>query len=387
LRTIKAIPVHPEGCTIEPGCKTRDWFLNHTYKCLPVTTANAFGWDVVLSDTLEFEWDGGDRPENLKLHKGDKIAESHFGMGTLTITLRHMFETPEGVHLMVMPIPNADDVVLEPMTAIVETDWIDYPFWVTCRVAKTGKHVVPAGTRIARIMPMSLGVMGGLRICEAGEPVEQYKERYALAQRRTNEKGVWTKKYQKQMVYKGLRTPALEADPNENMEEFAARYGVLIIQNFLTPEECTQVIDLWHATPEQPVADEDFWKGRIRWFDWPLPLGVKVDHDMPRLAAGFIGKGVEQTEAHAVQWPEGYAMPPHTDYGRDGEFPERDYAGIVYLNTDFEGGGIYFPEHGFAIDPEPGMLVVFPGGRTLHGVDEVRNGTRYTIASWMRCTD
>ena len=34
---------------------------------------------------------------------------------------------------------------------------------------------------------------------------------------------------------------------------------------------------------------------------------------------------------------------------------------LLYLNNDFNGGELYFPEHDLMIKPEPGMLVSFPG--------------------------
>jgi hypothetical protein len=34
---------------------------------------------------------------------------------------------------------------------------------------------------------------------------------------------------------------------------------------------------------------------------------------------------------------------------------------LIYLNDNYDGGELYFPEHDLAIKPEPGMLISFPG--------------------------
>jgi hypothetical protein len=42
---------------------------------------------------------------------------------------------------------------------------------------------------------------------------------------------------------------------------------------------------------------------------------------------------------------------------------------LLYLNDDYDGGELYFPEHDFKIKPEAGMLVSFPGNwYNRHGI-------------------
>lgn len=61
---------------------------------------------------------------------------------------------------------------------------------------------------------------------------------------------------------------------------------------------------------------------------------------------------------------------------------------IVYLNNDYEGGILYFPDQNIEIKPEPGMMVVFPGNlHFLHGVTKILNNTRYTVSLWTRFSD
>ena len=60
------------------------------------------------------------------------------------------------------------------------------------------------------------------------------------------------------------------------------------------------------------------------------------------------------------------------------------FAAVGYLNDDYEGGEIYFPEIAERIKPKAGMLVAFHcGPKHRHGVRPTRgNVLRYTFPSW-----
>ena len=79
----------------------------------------------------------------------------------------------------------------------------------------------------------------------------------------------------------------------------------------------------------------------------------------------------------------GYAI-PHSDNsnfnGVPNAYEKNKYVSILYLNDNYDGGELYFPEHSIEIKPKAGGLYVFPGGfENLHGVKEVKLGSRYTI--------
>lgn len=93
--------------------------------------------------------------------------------------------------------------------------------------------------------------------------------------------------------------------------------------------------------------------------------------------------------ASVIRWPEGYGQEPHADSEQndpeDGEhqYPHRFYAAVCYLNDDYEGGDLYFPQHGLELKPAPGVMIHFPGTREyLHGVHPVTNGVRYAITAF-----
>jgi hypothetical protein len=63
--------------------------------------------------------------------------------------------------------------------------------------------------------------------------------------------------------------------------------------------------------------------------------------------------------------------------------PQRDYTGIAYLNDNFTGGDLVFPELNVVITPKPGLLVGFPSNHDfVHAVPEVLSGKRYSLPVW-----
>lgn len=88
-----------------------------------------------------------------------------------------------------------------------------------------------------------------------------------------------------------------------------------------------------------------------------------------------------------VRWPRGSSQDPHADAEyedhSDHPSPWRDYGSIIYLNDNYTGGNTYFVNKMTAIQPKSGLLAVFPGTlEYTHGVSEVTDNVRYTIASF-----
>lgn len=89
-----------------------------------------------------------------------------------------------------------------------------------------------------------------------------------------------------------------------------------------------------------------------------------------------------------ARWPPGYELLPHADAENPGgephPYPWRHFASVVYLNDDYGGGAIHFPELGIELRPPVRTLLVFPGTLDyLHGVRPVTHGMRHTLASFL----
>lgn len=66
-------------------------------------------------------------------------------------------------------------------------------------------------------------------------------------------------------------------------------------------------------------------------------------------------------------------------------FTNKIFTSIIYLNDDYEGGELYFPQHNyFEIKPKLGTMLIFSGTiENMHGIKKILSGTRYThVTFW-----
>lgn len=84
----------------------------------------------------------------------------------------------------------------------------------------------------------------------------------------------------------------------------------------------------------------------------------------------------------------GAENPAHDD---DGDYyegkpdVELHYSCILMLNSDYEGGELYFEHHGLETKLEEGDLIMFRGNAAnLHGVRPVLEGKRYNVIFFYR---
>ena len=89
------------------------------------------------------------------------------------------------------------------------------------------------------------------------------------------------------------------------------------------------------------------------------------------------------------KWTKGMGMPFHADNVDENQEPHpycwwRDYSAVIYLNHDYKGGQTIFQNQNTRVVPTKGSGVIFPAtyGYT-HGVSDVEEGVRYTLAMWM----
>jgi hypothetical protein len=137
---------------IRPARNRREW-MNQTpaayaYRCLPLSIANAHGWEVHCPVTCEAEWNGGPEKDDIhvtfeeeedSLSRSAPFAESHFGSGILTFNIRVILETPPDYDLWVTGPVNDFKDGIQAMSAVIETYWM--PFTFTMNWKFTRPHV------------------------------------------------------------------------------------------------------------------------------------------------------------------------------------------------------------------------------------------------------
>lgn len=129
--------------TLRPAPARRDWMdatpQGFANRCLPLTIANAHGWEVVGEGGFEAWWNGGPNPDDITIRAerpGRPTPVSHFGSGILTFHVDLVFRTDPGVSLWVSGPPNRPKDGIYPLTGIVETDWSPATFTMNWRFTR-----------------------------------------------------------------------------------------------------------------------------------------------------------------------------------------------------------------------------------------------------------
>lgn len=96
---------------------------------------------------------------------------------------------------------------------------------------------------------------------------------------------------------------------------------------------------------------------------------------------------VRPNTSHAQKWVKGGFASPHSDNsdldGVPNSFQINKYVGVLYLNDEYEGGNLGFPEHKISFKPNKYSYYVFCGGiENVHEVEEITDGVRYTMVSF-----
>jgi hypothetical protein len=189
--------------------------------------------------------------------------------------------------------------------------------------------------------------------------------------------------------------------------------NIVALENFMTEEEQKTLVDFaknntnWDYT-ETIIDDEgviiydaSYWEDRVA-SSTTLYNYNKDIYDLIKILQArlkervdsFFNVDAKPTGPTVVKWNVGQYQYPHADKelhkyrewggspeveGKPNDFPFYDIAGLFYINDDYEGGELYFPEQGIQFKPKAGAAYFFPGDKNyIHGVTEITSGTRYT---------
>lgn len=102
----------------------------YAYRCLPLTIANAHGWEICSQVAFEATWNGGASKDDITITSADSglMPTTHFGSGILTFHAGYLFQTEPGVSLMVQGPINRPKDAIYALSGVVETDWSSYTF-------------------------------------------------------------------------------------------------------------------------------------------------------------------------------------------------------------------------------------------------------------------
>lgn len=132
------------------------------YRCIPLSIANASGWEIILPFSFSAVWNGGPRREDIAIFgvETSDLVTSHFGEGVLTFHTGWLFRTSPGWALWCRGAPNHLHDGIVPLEGVVETDWLPFPFTMNWRFTQPGAAVrFEKGEAICFITPMPHAVL------------------------------------------------------------------------------------------------------------------------------------------------------------------------------------------------------------------------------------
>jgi len=181
--------------------------------------------------------------------------------------------------------------------------------------------------------------------------------------------------------------------------------NIVAIENFMTPKELEYLTKFavnnqtWDKTETHynddgvVIYDSSYWDHRVATAPTLDALDPKINEVIIGMQArlkeqvdSFFKVDAHPTSPAIVRWLPGQRQQPHADKelhegenrGKPNDFPYYDIAGLFYINDDYEGGELYFPNQGVQFKPKAGAAYFFPGDmHYIHGVTEVKSGIRY----------
>ena len=146
--------------------KTQDQFAR---RCLPLIIANAHGWQILAQDSCDAIWNGGNYQTDIELKTGsgtDANISTHFGYGILTFRVHCILRTEPGINLWIAGPANSFKDAIQPMSAVVEADWMPYTFTMNWQFTRPGTSVhFEKGEPVCQFFPVPRGIV------ENAEPV------------------------------------------------------------------------------------------------------------------------------------------------------------------------------------------------------------------------
>lgn len=179
---------------------------------------------------------------------------------------------------------------------------------------------------------------------------------------------------------------------------------IILYENFLTKEEAQGIIKVLDAQANNnkiswtPISFYESYSSVLPQDNDPELFDAGVSPTIfSEIRDGIIKSvasvhGIEESKVsqigyHTQKWEPGAYARIHSDntdeHGNSGPFERSRYAAFIYLNDDFEGGLLRFPDQDISIEPKVGMLAAFAGGhKNMHEVTLITKGVRYTLGSF-----
>jgi hypothetical protein len=205
---LTAYQMGTETASVEPLQVTRDWMdatpEKHAYHCFPVTQANTVGWTISMPVDIKFIWDGvNDTSGNhIEILEGNSFVYTGRGQSSVSFNTNLLFRSESNVSLLTMTPPNYFNPDYQVIGSVISTSFFRNPLPLAIKALTPNKEIlIPAGTPIATILPISLSELKDSVIEVKKFPQEDMHEwneknrAYGDAAQVLSTKGEWTDWY------------------------------------------------------------------------------------------------------------------------------------------------------------------------------------------------
>ena len=178
------------------------------------------------------------------------------------------------------------------------------------------------------------------------------------------------------------------------IEPFLTETEIETLNNFIRNNDQWDVTETRYNDEGTVIYESTYWENRVA----TTPTLLKADPNIVEMISSIIARlkpevdkffnvDASPTSPAMVRWLPGQLQMPHADKelhvgddaGKPNDFPWYDLATIIYINDDYEGGELYFPNQDIQFKPKKGAVYFFPGDKNyVHGVTVLESGIRYT---------
>ena len=161
-------------------------------------------------------------------------------------------------------------------------------------------------------------------------------------------------------------------------------HRISIVDNFISKEDARILIDE-QLSPSETNPYPEYYKERFGGTAFPYNKNVMdvlkkysfLSNEKHKEFNGFVNP-IYTFKAFGSFWLPGTKGDLHID--AQGPEPWIEFSTIIYLNDEFEGGDIYFPNQNFVYKPKKYSAVFFPsaGSEYIHGITAIKSGKRHT---------
>lgn len=207
-------------------------------------------------------------------------------------------------------------------------------------------------------------------------------------------------RFKKQPKRGPARTEARYADQPQ--------YGIQVVDNFLTPEECAEIkhmagpllFDSAVYASEKDILDPNTRISKQCWLKSHVPSVQKIRQRIRNLIPDLSPSAFLE-DVQVVQYKPGGFFKPHYDacvgssefcQRMDHPHGPRYITVLIYLNEALTGGETVFPNINEKVVPKTGRVVIFYNvdrdqniiTQALHGGEPVQSGEKWIANQWIR---